>query len=368
MAVAEIAQGVGAVAQGIGAIASLFGGSEQVQGLTLPSEYELVFLEQFDQNLEQLNQDLVIVDNANQAFQDRVSALEGVLNASIPPAEALTRLRDSSLRIAESLGLGAEELVSNGLLDDSDIEDLNTLKDLENQDFRDPRLESQIRDERARLEQELRRSGAGPATRAQALADFDQRAEERRFSTNLELRSNQSALVSNRVGLKQRLRESNLARTLNSLGALNAQTDLARQGINQAGQLASARFQVASQTVQQRQLLRTASEQAFTNLGQFDFSKRTRRLLEAGEVGPGALNDSVAARARLLLGRDRQRVLDIERQQAIEEGDRNNINSRPRPDAAPRSLAQQIQDDMANQAAARSGVQRINPATGLPYK
>ena len=215
--------------------------------------------------------------------------LKELLINTIPGDEALARLRDNSLSIAQNLGQSANELVEGGFLDEDDVADLQSLAELEDEGFTDPRLENQLSDERARLEQDLRRQGASPATRAQALSEFDRRSEESRFTRAEELRSGRFQRTSGRIQLRSGLRQSNLQRALSGFGATQSAIDQARAGITQAGGLAQARFQGTGAASQLRSGLRQERLGAFQSLGQFDFSGRVQEFLRRGEIGPGSL-------------------------------------------------------------------------------
>jgi len=196
-------------------------------------------------------------------------------------------LRDSNIRLAQSLGQDAQSLIDNGFLDADDVDDLQFLADLESQDFTDPRLENQLNDERARLEQDLRRQGASAAVRAQALANFDRTAEESRFTRAEELRTGAFQRTAGRIDIRSGLRQSNLQRSLAGFNAGLTSIDSARAGIDQLGQINAAAFQGAITGQAVRGQLRDARFNQFAQLGQFDFGKRVRGLIESGVIGPG---------------------------------------------------------------------------------
>ena len=263
------------------------GGETQTVGLELPPEFEIELIEASEQNLASITADFEKLQKAEDAFSRRIEAIEGIINATIPPEQALNQLRDSSLSIAESLGQSAEDLIANGFLEADDIDDLKQLEQLESADFSDPRLENQLADERARLEQDLRRQGASPAVRAQALSEFDRRAEESRFGRTEELREGRFGRISSRIGTRAGLRQSGLQQAISSFGVTSEAINQARSGAESLGQLAAGELSVAQTGAAVRGQLRDQRLGTFQSLGEFDFSKRIKQLLGTGEIGPG---------------------------------------------------------------------------------
>lgn len=299
---------LGAVTAGIGAvgeIAKAFSGDDQtVQGLELPPEFELQLIDAVDQDLASLNTEFQRITDLEQAFNDRIGALEGIVSNTLPTEEGLRALRDSSVRIATNLGQSAEELISNGFLDEDDIADLDELANLEGRQERDPALERQLADERARLEQDLRRSGASPAVRAQALSQFDRTAEESRFRRAEELREGRGGRISQRIGLRSDLRERGFNRAVRTSDLLNRDLTAARQGAEQLAGLAGARFDAGTQAQGIRSGLRGERRTVFENLGQFNISDRTlESLANRGPKATGSSSETIgvnpATRTRL---------------------------------------------------------------------
>lgn len=283
---------------GIGQLVGAFGGGgTTVSGFELPPEFELQLVETAETNLREITQDLDKAKNLELAFNERIDTLAGLVEGTIPSQEGLMQLRNSAFKIAQNFGGSTEELISSGFLEADDVEDLQRLEALETEEgIRDPRLENQLADERARLEQDLSRQGASPAVRAQALAQFDRRAEESRFTRGEELRTGRFERIRGRIGLRSGLREAGFGRAVAGQQVLTQQLGAAREGIAALGGLAERRLQAGGAVLEARRGLRGERIGISKTLGEFDISGRTRDLLRAGQIGPGSVEAQLAAR------------------------------------------------------------------------
>jgi len=288
-AVPGIGTAAGAVVGGVaGFLGGLFGGGSEESGYQLPLVFEYEIMNAAEANLQGISQDLNRATQTYNLYDQRLKTLEGVMNATIPGKDALEMLRDNSLNIAMHLGQDAQSLIDNGFLNEDDIADLESLGALEGQGFSDPVLENQITSERAKLEQDLRRQGASPATRAQALSQFDRSAEESRFTRAEELRTGKFQRITGKVQLRQGLKESNLQRTLSGYGAVGNEINQARVGVGAAADLSGARYNASNAYTDIRQKLRTERLGTFESLGKFKFSNKAEQLAIEGGVGPRA--------------------------------------------------------------------------------
>lgn len=307
MAIGAVLTGVGAAAGGLGKLIGAFGDDKEISGFELPPELEIQFLDEAQAQFEQSQQDLDRIAQLEQEFVSRLDTLEGLIQGTIPSVEGLQSLRDSALRISQNIGASAEELVSQGFLDQDDIKDIQQLEELEREDFRDPELENQITRERQRLQQDLIRAGASGASIQQRLTKFDQDADETRFRRTEELRTGRFARISGRVGLRAGLRQQGFQRAGATVGLLQEQLGFARQGVSQLGEFAGARFGAGQAGIQARAGLRGERRGIFETLGKFQFSGRTQELLRGGFTGPGSVEQQISGRPGAQFGQGGQR-------------------------------------------------------------
>lgn len=280
-----------AAAAGITAGASLlgsaFGGNKsQSTGYTLPPLLEFQMLEDTQQSLMQLDQDIQQVDQVSQAYEKRINSLKALNDATIPKEEALAQLRESSMQIGMAMGASAEELVSNGFLDQEDIDDLAEMEAIAAEDFTDPRLDNELQDQKARLMQDLARSGAGPSQINQAMAQFERDAMEKRFTRSQELKQSQTGLIQSRIATRSGLRQEGLQSVMQAQNSLFQNLGFAREGMNQQVGFEQSIANMGLQRLQARSGLRQEQQQMYQNVGAFKLSKGTKRALERGEV-PG---------------------------------------------------------------------------------
>lgn len=299
----EVAAGAAAgIAQGV--TGALLGGDSGPQKpYSLPPEYEAQMFQYF---ADALAHNQFLVDQNRQlysAYDQRMAAVEGYYKGTMPRADAVRALTDTSQRIAQAFGGSVEDAIANGFLDSDNeeilrgaSEEYRMARDVESQDYRDPRLENQLNDQKRQLEQDLARSGVGPAQRAIALQQFDRSAEEQRFTRAEELRTGitqragaRMSLLSGRMDMGEAAKQGAYARALGGYEAVMGQLGFAREGAMGLGSLAGTRYDAARSAMETERQLVSDPMTYFQNLGQFQFSRRGKQMVESGVRGPGSL-------------------------------------------------------------------------------
>lgn len=280
-----IGAGAGAV---IGGLGGLFGGGgESEQGLRLPKELEFKMLDDAFANMERLKADYQRASQVYDLYQQRFDTLAQSNQANVPPDEIRKQLASNTADLAMSLGTSVQDAIKNGFLSSADMEDLKALKDLESQDFKDPAYEAARAQQKQQLLQNLQRQGASPQQISQAMTEFDNQSTIGGFQVSQQLRASQSALISNRIGVRQGLQQQNfgfgqgaLASQLGALGQYG-------QMIGQTGQLYGMGMQAAGQGFQIGQSLRQENQQMYKDLGGFIYSKQGKKYLQSGSPQSG---------------------------------------------------------------------------------
>jgi len=284
-----IGTAIGAAAGGIiSGIGSLFGGGSQTQqGYTLPPAYEAQLLSYFDQSQNSMQGQMSQLQQIMGAYQQKIQTLDAGIQGTMPPAQMTQALAQSNMQLAQSLGMSGQDLVKNGFMSSADAQTVQQMQDLTNQGnmYTDPSLQNQLQDQRRQLDQNLTSQGASPATRAQALAQFDRSAQEQMFQRSQDLKTTQSSLLSNtlQASLGAKMQGFNMA--TNSLQAGQGQIGQVQQGLGLQAGLAQQGLQGMLSGQQQQQNIMGAQGQLFNQLGQFKLSSLTSSNLK-----PGATN------------------------------------------------------------------------------
>ena len=281
-----VAGAVGAVAQGIGAIGSLFGGgSKQESGIKIPQEFEFEMLDSLSADLARSDEAMAQLDQIAQVFNQRMEVIQNSIDAQIPDNELQTQLRDTNIQLAQALGMSAKELAANGFMTEAEAADMEELDRLQSADLTDPRLENDLAEQKARLEQELRRGGASPAVRAQALARFEKDAEEARFTRSNALRNEQGQFIQNKIGIRQSIMGNNINQITGAIGTnqglLSNYNNLNVQRANLAGQSAS----MGQSIINSQNAQGAYKQQSFAQLGEYKLSGAAKRVLREGGLG-----------------------------------------------------------------------------------
>lgn len=290
-----ISPGIGtAIGAGVGAVAGLFGGgggSSQSSGYTIPPEMELQLVNYFQTAMTQLSADHKNITALGDAFAAKLDTLSKAMTGSIPSDQAVQTLAAHNMQIATNLGMSADDLISHGFMTAGDAEQIQKLKDLQTEDYSsiDPAFTQKLADGRAQLDQELRRQGASPATRAQALAQFDRDAAAQKFSHGQELKTTQAGLIAGTLQAGQASRAMGFQEVVNSLAAGQGEINMARQGYSSLTSMAQTELAGGLTVTKAGQDTTKAGMDLYSNLGQFKLSNDTKNLMESGLIGPGSV-------------------------------------------------------------------------------
>lgn len=283
----------GITAAGVAAAGTVLGGASQVvgalagpsqteQGKTLPFELEVQYLDQIKNQIDQIKADYDKAASLSTLYQDKFNTIAQGIEANISPEDIRKSIAYNSAQIASSLGMGFDELSKQGFLSSDEIKDLQSLKDLESQDFEDPVYKKQREDQRNTLMQNLQRQGASPAAVQQALAQFDNETIQGSFTRSNELKSFQANLISGRIGLASQLRQTNFGQGVQALssqqGFLSNQAGFAQA----AGASYGQGFQAGQFGLQFNQALRGEGREVYNQAGNFMFSGRAQDYLSNG--------------------------------------------------------------------------------------
>lgn len=270
------------------------GGSEQ-SGYTLPPEYELQYIKNFQQQMQQMQEDYAKVQSLAQSYSQKIDALNSLIGGG-DKAEGLKALQQSNYNIALQLGSSSEDLVKNGFLtaeDKADVDKMSHLAGSPGEIIQDPALEQQIKDQRARTEMDMRRQGASPAAIAQGLQKFDIAANQARFQRSQDLRSTGISQIGQVVSTRAGLRAQGFGQAQSTLGQNMGFTG---QALGLLGSNYSNQLNASNNALQMQQALRGEGREAFTTMGKFMFSDRTQQFLSEGSIGPGSIESQIGAR------------------------------------------------------------------------
>ena len=286
----EVVSGIFSIAEtGLKIGQAIAGGDDTtIQGLELPVQFESEFLNRVLDDLQALDADIVQTDTLEKELNERFDILDAIVKGTIPSAESLRLLTESSARIAQAFGDDVEEAIAQGFLAEEDKAELDTLKAGH---LVDERLEGKQADERARLEQQLSRDGVSPAIRRQALDRLARDQREESFDRS-------SGLIQNRLGIlgsREDLRQRGFDRAVGGFNVVQSQLGFARQGAAALGTSAVRRNDTGLQAIDARQRLRQEGRQTFKDVGGFRFSDKTKGDLAAGRItgGGGVLSDKI---------------------------------------------------------------------------
>jgi len=311
--------GIGAITTGIaGMVVDAFKGDGDSGRLEMPPEIEESFLQDMHAQLDQIDQAYQEVDELVNTLYERIDTVRGYYEGLIPDQEAMKRLAEQDLRIAERFGEQTLEAIGSGFLREEDRKAGESIREATEREYRrmvglaetnrvDPVVKQEWEDARRALERRLRQQ-LGPNWR---LSDMGRRALERferekslAFGQSAEqYRATQTALAQQRLGAyaggiqtaagvrlagrMQTLREvqeMNRARQMALLGARNATAT----GAGGLAQLAGLEYTAGMKGVQLQGALRGEGRNIYTVLGTTKWSKDTKKQLEQGMFGgPG---------------------------------------------------------------------------------
>lgn len=277
---AAIGAGVGGVVGGLGGFFG--GGGSKESGIRLPPELEFRMLEDAFRQFDQIKQDYERADKMYSTYEQRFNLLAQSSEANLPPEEMRRALAKNSADIALSMGQNIDDLIKNGFLSAEDKADIDSLKNLESQDFRDPRYDQARVTQKQQLMQNLQRQGASPEQISQALSNFDNESTLGAFSRAEELRTAQAARIGNRIGISSGLRQQGFGMAQNTLssqlGALGSYGQLA----GQTAGLYGMGMQAGTAGLAANQGLRGEGQNLYNQLGEYSFSKDSKNYLKSG--------------------------------------------------------------------------------------
>lgn len=278
----------------VGGVAGWFsgGGSGSSSGYTIPPEYELQLLDYFKNAQTEISTQKTQVATMIQSFQDKMSTIDEMIKGTIPSTDGLKRLTDINMNLATSLGMSGEELAKNGFLTGEEHDALKQQQELsmanpEDYGKLDPQFQTDLANNRARLDQDLRRAGASASVRAQKLAEFDMNAKNATFSRGQELQTGKSALLTNYLASSSATRQAGFGRATASLAAGQSEIASAETGINMLEQSVDAQLTASASGITAEQALTQAGFQDYNTLGSYKLSGVTKNLIKSGAVGPG---------------------------------------------------------------------------------
>lgn len=298
-ATSAVVGGIATVAAA-GITAAAQGGGSSASGFTLPPALELQMLDHFQENLRSLDEDYAKYRGMSEAYDSKIAAIDGLLNNTIPSADALRQITEANMNLAKHLNLSADELAQNNFLTPEEAAGLKKLEEMDSANFEDVPYKNKLADQKARLMQDLRRQGASQATIDQAMRQADRDIEEKMFTRSQELKTSQAALITGRLGLGRSLRTAGQTEALNALQAGGLTLQQAQNALVTRGNLAGAAAQTGAGLLEAQQ--RTAQQRdigGFQEIGKFLLSKTSRRLLQSGGIGavPGVYRAAAASYA-----------------------------------------------------------------------
>lgn len=183
----------------INTIGGLFKGSPEQNG-ALPFEIEKQMILDSQSNLSRIQESLKRSQAVYKSFAEQYNILKKVQMQAVPSAADMKALNNTNIAIAKAFGNNTLEAIKSGYLDEDTarlsglIEDRagqlhDNLSEIMKWDYKDPALEQKLSNGRRQLEQSILRGGGSAEDVARGLAQFDQQAEQSRFSRVEELRN-----------------------------------------------------------------------------------------------------------------------------------------------------------------------------------
>lgn len=278
---------IGKTALDFGAsMSKMFGGGDsQKGGYTLPPEFEIQYIQQFEEDMARREQDYQMVTQAYNLYDQKISALNNIISKGYNEQD-FYQLQDSNMRLAQTMGGSAEELAKNGFLTKEDQNDLQSMKNIAQGDFKGQTsgvLEGQLADQKRQLEQDLTRQRLSPTQRLIALNQFEQNATQQRFGFAQQQFGMQGQLINQRAGLRQQ----GYGQSMNTLQGNMGLASQYMGAYNQLGQNYGNQYSAFGQALAFQGGLRQEGQEAYKTMGQFKFSNNTKDALKSGLIGPG---------------------------------------------------------------------------------
>jgi hypothetical protein len=291
-----IGAGVGAA---VGFAAGLFGGGGSSEsGLTLLPEQEFAMLEQSWKAFDQMKADYERAQTMFKTYEDRFNTISKGMEANIPSEKLRSQLATSTAKIALASGKSMEQLIADGMITKEAKADFDRLREIESQDFRDPRYDQARGAQKQQLMQNLQRQGASPAAINQAMAQFENETAIGAFAVAQELRTQEAGRITGRMGLQQDMRVSNQGILQSILGMqmsnLQGYSNMATQvaGVAQQG------FGAAAAGLEYNRVARSDRQGLYNQLGEFKMSKDARAYSASGIPQDGNTMTTTAFKTR----------------------------------------------------------------------
>lgn len=278
--------GVGSAA--VGLFSGIFGNKKTEQGMTLPGFMGYEYIDQMSKNLEQINADMEKLSKLETYVNAKYDMMDKAISGQILPQDMQKQLMDMNMGLATSLGMSAQELAANGFMTEDDVNDLNRLKELESENLTDPRLENQLKEQKAQLMADMQRSGASPQEITQALGRFERDAEETRFTRANELRQSQGSMIQTRMGLRQGTQAFGQQQVMTSMGANQGMLDNSNNAVNMMSNLTQGRVNTGLAIGAQNSALRADANSQYTTAGQMKFDGGQKQYINQGNNRDGA--------------------------------------------------------------------------------
>ena len=310
----------GSIAQGVGSIIG-GGGSSTSSGYTLPPELAMQMLNQFQTSLKNTYQQQQQNQQMMDLYNDRADVINSAISGSLPTAEAMKSLQQSSTQIAMMFGGNTMEAIKQGFLDKGSAEAaglikeqagqmqnfnqgiLDNLKQMQSSNFVDPALKHQQEDQRRQLQQDLQRQGVSPAGQQAALSQFDRQSSDQLFSRSQDLMNqttqraqmmigasgsafNQYASgISSAAGLQLQGQNQAYNQAMGQYGQFTGALAAGQQGYAGLSALQGNQFNLGQANLQTSRQLNADTQNAFNQIGQYQFNGDVSAALKAGLAG-----------------------------------------------------------------------------------
>jgi hypothetical protein len=299
MAADPVTLGIGVGAAAVGVFSSLFGGGGSSEsGLTLLPEQEFAMLEQSWKAFDQMKADYERAQTMFKTYEDRFNTISKGMEANIPSEKLRSQLATSTAKIALASGKSMEQLIADGMITKEAKADFDRLKEIESQDFRDPRYDQARGQQKQQLMQNLQRQGASPAAINQAMAQFENETAIGAFTVAQELRTQEAGRITGRMGLQQDMRVSNQGILQNVLGMQMANLQGYSNMATQVAGVAQQGFSAGVAGLEYNRVARSDSQGLYNQLGEFKMSKDARAYSASGIPQDGNSMSPTAFRTR----------------------------------------------------------------------
>jgi len=290
--VTAIATSVAAGSMALDTIGGLFGwgGGSSEQGITLPPALEFRMLNDSIRDFQRIEQDYARAQQLTQHYEQKFNKLSEMMLAGVPPDNIRREMATQTAQLATQLGMPVGDAIKNGFMSQEDLDDMAQLKELESEDFTDPRYEQERAQQQQRLMADLQRRGASPAVIQQALTDFENTSVMGRFTRSEELREHRAGMISGRMGLRQNTQKMWFDMGSSAINTqMNVQTGWGNQLAN-AGAMSQSAYQAGVAGIGINQQLRGEAQGKYDALGQYKLSGAAKGYMKQDPFTTGRVN------------------------------------------------------------------------------